>query len=117
PDLADEDVDGAVAVGHLAAPYRGVELGARDHAVAALGQCVEGLKLAHGEVHARAVDERLELCGTDLESADRDHWPRIDRLQHALHHRGEAKSRAPSSGEGLVTRRRRFCERFRRPWR
>src|SRR5262249_35787551 len=67
--LANEDVDGPVAVGHRVAPDLLVDLLALDHLTVGLGEELEQLELASGETDALAADESLVLVGPDLELA------------------------------------------------
>src|SRR6478672_2483308 len=67
--LADEDVDRAVAVGHRVAPDPLVDGLPLEHLALGLGQQVKELELATGEVEAAAADEGLELIGANLELA------------------------------------------------
>src|SRR3954454_19006232 len=68
--LADEDVDRTVAVGHRVAPDPLVDLLALEHLAAFLGEQVEQLELAAGEVEGLVADEGLEAVGADLHLAD-----------------------------------------------
>src|SRR5215217_6926716 len=59
--LADEDVDRAVAVHHRVAPDALVDLLALDHVALGRGEHLDQLVLSSRQVEAGAVDERLEL--------------------------------------------------------
>src|SRR3954471_12125774 len=65
--LADEDVDRAVAVGHRVAPDPLVDLLPLKHLAALLGQQVEQLELAAGELEGLLADEGLEAVRADLQ--------------------------------------------------
>ena len=67
--LADEDIDGAITVGHRVAPDPLVDGLALEHLALGAGEQVEELELAPGEVEAGAADEGLELVGADLQLA------------------------------------------------
>src|SRR6201999_225385 len=67
--LADEDVDGAVAVGHRVAPDPLVDRLPLQHLATLLGEQVQQLELAPGEVEIDLGGEGLEAVGTDLEVA------------------------------------------------
>src|SRR5829696_2682734 len=64
--LADEDVDRAVAVRHRVAPDALIHRFALQHPPGRLGEQLEELELAAGQVDADAADERLELVAADL---------------------------------------------------
>ena len=70
--LADEDVDRAVAVDHRVAPDPLVDLLALEHLALGLGEQLDQLELAAREVDRPAADEGLELVGADLDLADDD---------------------------------------------
>ena len=70
--LANEDVDRAVAVRHRVAPDALVDLLALDHPAGGLGEHLHELELAPGQLEAVAGDERLELVGADLDLAGDD---------------------------------------------
>ena len=70
--LADEDVDRAIAVGHRVAPDPLVDGLALEHLALGPGEQVEELELAPGQVEAVAGDEGLEAVGADLELAGED---------------------------------------------
>src|SRR5947208_12747284 len=59
--LADEDVDGAVAVRLAPAPDALEQLVARDHPPALEGECIQEPELSRGEAGGVAVDVRLDL--------------------------------------------------------
>src|SRR4051812_3400189 len=110
PDLADEHVHGAVAVGHRIAPHRLVDLLALQDLALRLGEQLEQLELAAGEVHAAAAREGLELGGAGLQLA-RHERASLDALGSALaapHHGldarqhllGVARLRDPVVGAG-----------------
>ena len=65
--LADEDVDRAVAVGHRIAPDPLVDRLALEHLALAVGEQVQQLELAAGQVEALTGGEGLELIWTDLQ--------------------------------------------------
>src|SRR5205085_11347753 len=65
--LADEDVDGAVAVGLAAAPDALQQLVARDDPPALEGERIQQPELRGRETGALAVDERLDLERVDAE--------------------------------------------------
>ncbi len=67
--LADEDVDRAVAVGHRVAPDPLVDRLALEHLALGVGEQLQQLELAPGQVEAAAADEGLELVGADLQLA------------------------------------------------
>src|SRR5205085_11537411 len=71
-ELADEDVDRAVAVRHRVAPDPLVDLLALEHRAARVGEQLQQLELAAREVEAVAAHEGLELVGADLELAGHD---------------------------------------------
>jgi hypothetical protein len=70
--LAHEDVDRAVAVDHRVAPHALVDRLAREHLALGVGEQLDQLELAPGEVGGDALGEGLELVGPDLDLADRD---------------------------------------------
>jgi hypothetical protein len=65
--LAHEDVDRAIAVGHRVTPDLLVDLLALDHLAMRLGEQLKELELAAREADALAADECLVLIGTYLE--------------------------------------------------
>src|SRR6476660_1302484 len=65
--LADEDVDRAVAMGHRISPHPLVDRLALQHLALGLGEQVQQLELAAGQVEAAAADEGLELVCPDLQ--------------------------------------------------
>ena len=67
--LADEDVDRAVAVGHRVAPDPLVDRLALEHLALGVGKQLQQLELATGQVKAAIADEGLELVGADLQLA------------------------------------------------
>ena len=67
--LADEDVNRAVAVGHRVTPDPLVDRLPLERLALGLGEQLQQLELAPGEVEADAADEGLELVGADLELA------------------------------------------------
>src|SRR6201999_3442927 len=67
--LADEDVDRAIAVGHRVTPDPLVDRLALEHLAALLGEQVEQLELAAGEVEVDLAGESLEAVGPDLQIA------------------------------------------------
>src|ERR1700744_6060937 len=70
--LADEDVDRAIAVGHRVAPDPLVDGLALEYLSLGAGEQVQQLELAPGQVEAVAGDEGLEAVGADLELAGED---------------------------------------------
>src|SRR3954449_12511245 len=70
--LAHEDVHRAVAVDHGVAPHALVDLLALQDLALGLGQQLDQLVLAAGELDGDAGHESLELVGTDLDLADDD---------------------------------------------
>src|SRR3954470_15211612 len=68
--LADEDVDRAIAVGHRVAPDPLIDRLALEHLPLGLGEQLQQLELTAGEVEAALADEGLELIGADLQLAD-----------------------------------------------
>src|SRR5690242_21881286 len=68
--LADEDVDRAVAMGHRVTPDPLVDLLALEHLAPLLGEQIKELELAAGEVEGLVADEGLEAIGADLHLAD-----------------------------------------------
>ena len=103
--LADEDVDRAVAVDHRVAPHALVDLLALQHLPLRVGEQLDELELAPREVGADAADEGLELVGADLDLADRDAGPSRPRVSARLRRRTTASTRAISSSgwHGFVT--------------
>src|SRR3954471_21524189 len=67
--LADEDVNRAVAVGHRVAPDLLVDLLPLEHLAAFLGEQVEQLELAAGEVEWLLAGEGLETVGANPQLA------------------------------------------------
>ena len=67
PEFADKDVYGAIAVGHRVAPDPLIDRLPLKHAALMLGQQLEKLELAPGQIEAGAGDKGLELIGADLE--------------------------------------------------
>src|SRR4051794_6168343 len=92
--LAHEDVDRAVAVGHRVAPYALVDLFALEHAALGARQQLDELELAAREVDRAAVGEDLELVRADLDLAG-EHRVGAERLtlaaapRHGLQARDE----------------------------
>src|SRR3954468_12192389 len=70
--LADEDVDRAVAVGHRVAPDPLIDRLALEDLVLGVGAQLQQLALTAGQVEAAVADEGLKLTGADLELADDD---------------------------------------------
>ena len=96
PQLAHEDVDRPVAVDHRVAPHALVDLLALHDLAARLGEQLDELELAPGEVHAGPADEGLELVGPDLDLADK-HRAGVHRVSARLRRRTTASTRAISS--------------------
>src|SRR3954471_11874503 len=67
--LADEDVDRAVAVGHRVAPNPLVDRLPLQDLTLGLREQLQQLELASGEIEADSADEGLELVGPDLQLA------------------------------------------------
>src|SRR5258708_7246484 len=65
--LADEDVNRTIALGHRVAPDPLVDRLALEHLALGVGEQVQQLELATGEVEAVAAHEGLKLIGADLE--------------------------------------------------
>src|SRR5204863_3724802 len=72
PQLADEDVDGAVAVRHRVAPDALVDLLTLEHGAARIREQLKELELATREVERMPGHERLELIRADLELPGHD---------------------------------------------
>src|SRR4051795_3351109 len=87
--LAHEDVHRAIAVGHGPAPDPLVDLLAREDTAIGVGDEMQELELALGQVDRNAVAVGLELVGAD------DDLPRLDLLGRR---RGGA---GPAAGGGL----------------
>ena len=75
--LADEDVDRAVAVGHRVSPHALVDALAGDHPAAWDASSTQKLELAAGEPDRASADERLEHVGPDLQLPGDDGLGRI----------------------------------------
>src|SRR5207302_7671453 len=69
PKLPDEDVDRAIAVRHRVAPHALIDLLALEHLPVRLGEQLDQLELAPGQVEVLPADEGLELIGADLQLA------------------------------------------------
>src|SRR5262249_4512801 len=65
--LANEDVDRAIAMGHRVTPDPLVDRLALEHLAASGGEQLQELELAAGQVEALTGNEGLELIGPDLE--------------------------------------------------
>src|SRR3954470_12191731 len=82
--LAHEHVDRPVAAGHRIAPDALVDLLALEHASLGVGEELDQLELAPGELDALAADVRLEQVGADLDVAGQH------RSEHARRRRPPA---------------------------
>src|SRR5690348_6859135 len=67
--LADEDVDRAIAVGHRIAPDPLIDRLALEHLALGVGEQLQQLELAARQVETAAADEGLELIGANLQLA------------------------------------------------
>ncbi len=97
--LADEDVDGPVAVALAAAPQLLQQLVSADHAAALQRQRVEDAELGRSQPRALAVDVRLHLLGVDAQLLDLDRLAVLAALGSGPSPRG-----GPDAGDELLHR-------------
>ena len=96
PELADEDVDGAVAPRQPPAPDLLEQLVARQHSALVAGEGIEEPELGGRQLDVLAVDVGLEAPRVDAELFDLDRLAALDLLgAHA------ASGRDPDAGDEL----------------
>src|SRR5665213_2797704 len=99
-ELADVDVDGAVAGTQLASPDCAAELRAGDDPACLLGHCDEQLELAYRQRQHLAPGTDQPLFVRDLEIVDPDRA----RVLRRFGHRAQARAHRATTGEDSVIR-------------